>query len=119
MQQAPAPLPRRGLSDYRSLGRWTAPGRYRPAGRRGLGKVWAGARLQGNPPVCNATHATARKPARLKGNDPRGQSFIAKPLGDRNAVDALTGTLDHVVIDRGDQIKADAEAIRQLAGRVP
>jgi uncharacterized protein YecE (DUF72 family) len=40
-------------------------------------------------------------------------------LGDRNAVDALTGTLDHAVIDRGDQIEADAEAIRHLAGRVP
>jgi uncharacterized protein YecE (DUF72 family) len=40
-------------------------------------------------------------------------------LGDREAVDALTNTLDHIVIDRGEQVKADAEAIKLLAQRVP
>jgi hypothetical protein len=34
--------------------------------------------------------------------------------GHREAVDALTPTLDHVVIDRGEQMTDDAEAIRQL-----
>jgi uncharacterized protein YecE (DUF72 family) len=38
-------------------------------------------------------------------------------LGDRAAVDALTKTLDHTVIDRSEQIRADAEAIRRLQGR--
>jgi len=40
-------------------------------------------------------------------------------LGDRAAVDALTPTLDHIVIDRGEQVAADAEAIKLLAKRVP
>jgi hypothetical protein len=40
-------------------------------------------------------------------------------LGDREAVDALTPTLDHVVIDRGGQVAADAKAIRLLRQRVP
>jgi uncharacterized protein YecE (DUF72 family) len=40
-------------------------------------------------------------------------------LGDRAEVDRLTKTLDHVVIDRGDQIRADAHAIQLLAQRVP
>ena len=40
-------------------------------------------------------------------------------LGDRAAVDALTSTLDHIVIDRQDQIDADAQAIRLLSERVP
>jgi hypothetical protein len=40
-------------------------------------------------------------------------------LGDREAVDALTPKLDHIVIDRGDQIAADAEAIGLLRQRVP
>jgi hypothetical protein len=35
------------------------------------------------------------------------------------AVDALTPTLDYIVIDRSEQVRADAEAIRQLSGRVP
>jgi hypothetical protein len=39
-------------------------------------------------------------------------------LGDREAVDALTPKLDHIVIDRGDQVASDAEAIGALpAGR--
>jgi hypothetical protein len=38
-------------------------------------------------------------------------------LGDRTAVDAVTKTLDHTVIDRGEQIRADDEAIRRLQGR--
>lgn len=40
-------------------------------------------------------------------------------LGDRNEVDRLTQTLDHTVIDRQDQIHADAEAIKRMAKRVP
>jgi hypothetical protein len=32
-------------------------------------------------------------------------------LGDREAIDALTPTLDRIVIDRGEQLAADAEAI--------
>jgi hypothetical protein len=31
----------------------------------------------------------------------------------------VTPTLDHIVIDRDEQMKADAEAIKQLAKRVP
>ena len=40
-------------------------------------------------------------------------------LGDREEVDQLTKKLDHVVVDRQDQIEADAEAIKLLAKRVP
>jgi hypothetical protein len=40
-------------------------------------------------------------------------------LGDREAVDALTPKLDHIVIDRAGQVAADAEAIKLLAKRVP
>jgi hypothetical protein len=40
-------------------------------------------------------------------------------LGDREAVDALTPTLDHIVIDRTGQVAADAEAIGLLRQRVP
>jgi uncharacterized protein YecE (DUF72 family) len=40
-------------------------------------------------------------------------------LGDRHEVDRLTKKLDHVVIDRQDQIDADAEAIKLMAKRVP
>jgi uncharacterized protein YecE (DUF72 family) len=40
-------------------------------------------------------------------------------LGEREAVDALTPTLDHIVIDRGEQVAADARAIRLLRQRVP
>jgi uncharacterized protein YecE (DUF72 family) len=40
-------------------------------------------------------------------------------LGDRVEVDKLTDTLDHTAIDRGDQIRADAQAIRLLSQRVP
>jgi hypothetical protein len=34
-------------------------------------------------------------------------------------VDALTPTLDHIVLDRGEQVADDAEAIRLLRRRVP
>lgn len=34
-------------------------------------------------------------------------------------MDALTATLDHTVIDRGHQIRLDADAVRLLAQRVP
>jgi uncharacterized protein YecE (DUF72 family) len=40
-------------------------------------------------------------------------------LGDREAVDALTPTLDHIVIDRGEQVAEDAQAIQVLRQRVP
>ena len=40
-------------------------------------------------------------------------------LGDRAEVDKRTETLDHIVIDRGAQIRADAQAIRLLSERVP
>jgi hypothetical protein len=40
-------------------------------------------------------------------------------VGDRNEVDRLTKKLDHIVIDRQDQIHADAEAIKLMAKRVP
>jgi hypothetical protein len=40
-------------------------------------------------------------------------------LGDRAAVDALTPTLDHIVIDRGPEVEADARASQVLRQRVP
>jgi uncharacterized protein YecE (DUF72 family) len=48
-----------------------------------------------------------------------GPFAYVRLLGDREAVDALTPRLDHIVIDRGDQIAADAEAIGLLRQRVP
>jgi uncharacterized protein YecE (DUF72 family) len=48
-----------------------------------------------------------------------GPFAYVRLLGDREAVDALTTTLDHIVIDRGEQVTADAQAIRQLQQRVP
>jgi hypothetical protein len=39
--------------------------------------------------------------------------------GDREAVDALAPTLDHIVIDRGPKVEADARATRVLRQRVP
>ena len=40
-------------------------------------------------------------------------------LGDRAEVDKLTSKLDHIVVERPDQIHADAQAIKLLAKRVP
>ena len=40
-------------------------------------------------------------------------------LGDREAVDALTPTLDHIAIDRSAEVEADARAIQVLRQRVP
>ena len=40
-------------------------------------------------------------------------------MGDREAVDALTPMLDHIVIDRGARVAEDARAIRVLRQRVP
>jgi hypothetical protein len=40
-------------------------------------------------------------------------------LGDRAAVDARTKTLDHIVIDRGERVEEDAQAIGILRQRVP
>ena len=52
--------------------------------------------------------------------DPVTGSFAyVRLLGDRKAVDDLTPTLDHIVIDRAEQIKTDAQAIKQLGKRVP
>jgi hypothetical protein len=48
-----------------------------------------------------------------------GPFAYVRLLGDREAADALTPTLDHVVIDRAEQVAEDAEAIRWLRGRVP
>jgi hypothetical protein len=50
----------------------------------------------------------------------QGRSAIyVRLLGDREAVDALTPTPDHIVIDRCDQDRANAEATRLLSKRVP
>jgi uncharacterized protein YecE (DUF72 family) len=43
----------------------------------------------------------------------------ARQLGDSEAVDALTPTLDHIVIDGGQQVAEDARVIRVLRQRVP
>ena len=48
-----------------------------------------------------------------------GPFACVRLLGDREAVDALTPALDHIVIDRGEQVAADAQAIRILRERVP
>ena len=40
-------------------------------------------------------------------------------LGEREAVDALTPTLDHVVIDRGAEVQMGARAIQVWRHRVP
>jgi uncharacterized protein YecE (DUF72 family) len=40
-------------------------------------------------------------------------------LGDRAAVEKLTPTLDHTVVDRSEQIHSSARAIKLLAERVP
>jgi uncharacterized protein YecE (DUF72 family) len=48
-----------------------------------------------------------------------GPLAYVRLLGDREAVDNLTKTLDHIVIDREDQVASDAEAIRVLSERVP
>jgi uncharacterized protein YecE (DUF72 family) len=47
-----------------------------------------------------------------------GPFAYVRLLGDRAEVDKLTKTLDHTVIDRGDQIRADAQAIKDLSERV-
>ena len=47
-----------------------------------------------------------------------GSFAYVRLLGDREAVDALAPTLDHIVIDRGAQAAADAEAIGLLRRRV-
>ena len=48
-----------------------------------------------------------------------GRFTYVRLLGDREAVDALTPTLDHIVLDRSAEVAADAEAIRRLRERVP
>jgi uncharacterized protein YecE (DUF72 family) len=48
-----------------------------------------------------------------------GPFAYVRLLGDREAVDQLTKTLDHIVIDRGPEVEADARAIQVLRQRVP
>ncbi len=48
-----------------------------------------------------------------------GPFAYVRLLGDRAAVDALTSRLDHIVLDRGEQLRADADAVRRLSERVP
>jgi hypothetical protein len=48
-----------------------------------------------------------------------GPFAYVRLLGDRDAVDALTPTLDHIVIDRTGQVAEDARAIQVLWPRVP
>jgi uncharacterized protein YecE (DUF72 family) len=48
-----------------------------------------------------------------------GSFGYVRLLGDRKAVDDLTLRLDHVVIDRSEQIRDDAKAIRKLSESVP
>jgi hypothetical protein len=48
-----------------------------------------------------------------------GPFTCVRLLGNREAVDALTPTLGHIVIDRGAQVPADARAIRVFRQRVP
>ena len=48
-----------------------------------------------------------------------GPFAYLRPLGDREPVDALTPTLDHIVIDRAGQVAEDARAIQILRQRVP
>jgi uncharacterized protein YecE (DUF72 family) len=48
-----------------------------------------------------------------------GPFAYVRLLGDRQAVDDLTPTLDHVVIDRTEEMRKTAQAITRLARRVP
>jgi uncharacterized protein YecE (DUF72 family) len=48
-----------------------------------------------------------------------GKFGYIRLLGDRTAVEKLTSTLDHTVVDRREQILSSARAIRMLAGKVP
>jgi uncharacterized protein YecE (DUF72 family) len=48
-----------------------------------------------------------------------GPFSYVRLLGDRQAVDALTPTLNHIVIDRGAEVEMDARAIHVLRQRVP
>ena len=48
-----------------------------------------------------------------------GSFVYFRLLGDREAVGALTPTPDHIVIDRGEQVAADAQAMRVLRQRLP
>jgi hypothetical protein len=57
-----------------------------------------------------------RRPPTRRGHRAARLGTLAR---DREAVDALTPTLDHIVIDRGEQVRDDAEAIKLLSKRVP
>ena len=48
-----------------------------------------------------------------------GSFAYVRPRGPRAAVDALTPTLDHIVIDRGPEVEMDTRAIQVLRQRVP
>jgi uncharacterized protein YecE (DUF72 family) len=48
-----------------------------------------------------------------------GPFAYVRLLGDREEVDRRTKVLNQVVVDRSDQIQADADAVRLLSARVP
>jgi uncharacterized protein YecE (DUF72 family) len=48
-----------------------------------------------------------------------GSFAYVRPRGPRVAVDALTPTLDHIVIDRGPEVEMNTRAIQVLRQRVP
>ncbi len=48
-----------------------------------------------------------------------GPFAYVRLLGDRAEVDKRTPTLDHIVVDRIDQVHDDAQAVRLLSERVP
>src|SRR5262249_53500015 len=81
------------------------PGRTRFTGRAGPGQAGRG---------------NAYVPSRPPGPAARHDDLVRVPLlGGREAVDALTPTLDHIVIDRGHQIAEGARAVQLLRQRVP
>jgi hypothetical protein len=57
------------------------------------------------------------RPATQRGH--RGPFASVRWAGDLEAVDALTPRLDLIVIDGGEQVRDDAEAIELLSKRVP
>ena len=84
-------------------------------------QVWMPApaqrRLRAARPGLDAVAAEPGPAARF---GPGAGSFAyIRLLGDREAVDALTPTLDHIVIDRGPEVEMDARAIHVLRQRVP
>ena len=93
-------------------------------GRKGLGLdgprglTGPGAHVAGRGGRVPRDAGGGRHPGR-----PRRQTGVpfayVRLLGDREAVDALTPTLDHIVIDRTGQVTEDARAIRAPRQPVP